>query len=215
MIINAGNLSIQCLILGELMTNCYVLTVGDEWCWVVDPGGSPEPLLEYLAKIDMKPERILLTHGHVDHIAGTAAVKAAYPDAVLTVPAADEYMLSSAAGNLSAAFGANLTAPPAEQTVEAGDELEMGPMVWLVLDTAGHTPGGVSYYCAEAETAITGDALFSESIGRTDIPGASEADLLKNIRENLLTLPDNVRVLPGHGPISHIGHERKYNPFLQ
>ncbi|MDY7010067.1 MAG: MBL fold metallo-hydrolase [Planctomycetota bacterium] len=214
MIIRAGNLSIQCLILGNLMTNCYVLTVGDMCCWVVDPGLSPGPLLEFLDKTGLKPERIILTHGHGDHIAGVSAVKEVYPDAVLTVPKADEFMLSSAAANMSAAFGFHVTAPSADQTVQAGDELRMGPLIWRVLDTAGHTPGGVSYYCAEAETAITGDALFSESIGRTDIPGASEADLLKNIRENLMTLPDNVRVLPGHGPISSIGHERKHNPFL-
>ena len=123
-------------------------------------------------------------------------------------------MLSNASGNMSAAFGFNITAPPADQTVQAGDELKMGSLIWRVLDTSGHTPGGVSYYCAETETAITGDALFAESIGRTDIPGASEADLLKNIRENLLTLPDATRVLPDHGPISNIGHERKCNPFL-
>ncbi len=223
MIITAGNLSIQCLILGDLMTNCYVLTCGStgetpvlpkKLCWVVDPGQSPGPLLEYLTRTGLEPERVLLTHGHGDHIAGAAAVRKAYPAAVITIPKADEYMLSSPAANMSAAFGFGITAPPADQTVKAGDELKLGPLTWRVLDTSGHTPGGASYYCAEAGVVITGDALFAESIGRTDIPGASEADLLKNIRENLLTLPDNVRILPGHGSMSAIGHERKYNPFL-
>ncbi len=223
MIIDAGAMSIQCLILGDLMTNCYVLTCGGtgfqpappkKLCWVVDPGPSPDPLLEYLVKTGLEPERILLTHGHGDHIAGVAAVKESYPATVLTVPEADENMLSDPAANMSAAFGFHITTPPADETIGAGDELKMGALTWRVLDTSGHTPGGVSYYCGEAEVVITGDALFAESIGRTDIPGASEERQLKNIRENLLTLPDDVRILPGHGPISTIGHERQYNPFL-
>ena len=196
------------------MTNCYVPTVDGKCCWVVDPGLSPEPLLKYLAKTDLKPERILLTHGHGDHIAGVEAVKKNWPDAVITISKDDEHMLSDINANMSAPFGFSITAPQADETIEAGDELKLGPMVWRVLDTSGHTPGGVSFYCAEAGVVITGDALFAESVGRTDIPGASEERQLKNIRENLLALPDDVRVLPGHGPISTIGHERQYNPFL-
>ncbi len=214
MIINTGEMSIQCLILGDLMTNCYVPTVDGKCCWVVDPGLSPGPLLEYLAKSGLEPERILLTHGHGDHIAGVEAVKEAYPAAVLTVPKNDEHMLSDTSANMSAPFGFSITAPQADETVEAGGELKLGSMVWRVLDTSGHTPGGVSFYCAEAGVVITGDALFAGSVGRTDIPGASEVRQLENIRENLLTLPDDVRVLPGHGPISTIGEERRSNPFL-
>ncbi len=214
MIINAGEMSIQCLILGDLMTNCYVLVTDDKCCWIADIGLSPDPLLEYLTQTALQPERILLTHGHGDHIAGVEAVKEAYPAAVLTVPKNDEHMLSDTAANMSAPFGFSITAPQADETVQAGDELKLGPLTWQVLDTSGHTPGGVSYYCAEAEVVITGDALFAESVGRTDIPGASESRQLKNIRENLLTLPDATRILPGHGPISTIGHERQYNPFL-
>ncbi len=90
----------------------------------------------------------------------------------------------------------------------------MGPFTWQVLDAAGHSPGGVAYYCAVAEVVLVGDALFAGSIGRTDIPGASESRLLKNIRDNLMSLPDGTRVLSGHGPATTIGEERRSNPFL-
>ena len=92
--------------------------------------------------------------------------------------------------------------------------LACGRSRWDVLDTAGHTPGGVSYYCKEAGAVLSGDALFASGIGRTDIPGADTARLVGNIRSALLSLPDETRVLPGHGPATTIGTERRMNPFL-
>ncbi len=213
MTLQAGDLSIDCLQLGELMTNCYILTA-EGACWIVDPGLSPKPLLRYLDREELAPQRILLTHGHGDHIAGVPAVKEAFPDALVTIPAGDAGMLGDPMLNLSAPFGFELTVAPADETINPGDELAMGPVTWRVLDTAGHTPGGASYYCAAAEVVIVGDSLFAESIGRTDIPGASDLQLLGNIRDNLFTLPGDTRVLPGHGPTTTIDHERKFNPFL-
>ena len=209
----AGGLNIECLELGELLTNCYVLTAGGV-CWIVDPGLSPEPLVDHLRRSGLSPERILLTHGHCDHIAGLAAVKEAFPGALVTVPAGDAGMLSDPVANLSLPFGLRIAAVAADRTVSPGEELAMGPLTWRVLDAAGHTPGGVAYYCPAAEVVISGDALFAEGIGRTDIPGADESQLLRNIREGLLTLPGPTRVLPGHGPATTIEHERKFNPFL-
>ena len=213
MTLQAGDLSIDCLQLGELMTNCYILTA-EGACWIVDPGLSPKPLLSHLAGRELSPERVLLTHGHGDHIAGVAAVKQAYPDAVVTVPAGDAAMLTDPMANLSRPFGFEITAPTADQIVAFGDELAMGELTWQVLDVSGHTPGGAAYYCPDAQVVLAGDALFAESIGRTDIPGANDRQLLRNIRQNLLTLPDPTQVLPGHGPTTTIGHERKFNPFL-
>ncbi len=221
MILRAGGgLTIECLVLGELMTNCYVVlapgpeAVAQRACWVVDPGLSPAALLERLRRKALRPQRILLTHGHGDHIAGVAAVKEAHGDAVITVPAGDAGLLTDPVANLSLPLGFNITAPPAEETVEPGQELRLGALGWRVLDASGHTPGGAAYYCQAAGVVLTGDSLFADSIGRCDIPGASEAQLLRNIRENLLTLPDETRVLPGHGPPSSIGQERRSNPFL-
>jgi len=209
----SGGLNIECLELGELLTNCYVLTAGGV-CWIVDPGLSPEPLVDHLRRNGLSPERILLTHGHCDHIAGLAAVKEAFPGALVTAPAGDAGMLTDPVANLSLPFGLRITAVAADRTVSPGEELAMGPLTWRVLDAAGHTPGGVAYYCPAAEVVISGDALFAEGIGRTDIPGADESQLLRNIREGLLTLPGPTRVLPGHGPATTIEHERKHNPFL-
>lgn len=212
-----GGLAVRCLVLGELMTNCYVLS--DESrpsaCWVVDPGLSPQPLLDYLSRNDLRVERIVLTHGHGDHIAGVAAVKEAFPAAALTAPSREVGLLSDPVRNLSLPFGFRITAPQPDEVVSPGQELALGRLAWRALDTAGHTPGGLSYYCQAGGVVLTGDALFAGSIGRTDIPGASESKLLRNIRDSLLTLPDDTRVLPGHGPVSTIGEERRTNPFLR
>ena len=213
-----GGLTIDCIVLGEIMTNCYVMVAEDApagACWVVDPGLTCKPLLDDLRKKQLNPQRILITHGHGDHIAGVAAVKRKYTDAVITVPVSDVPLLSDPMANMSAPFGLNITAPTAEQLVEYGQELEMASLTWEVLDASGHTPGGAAYYCQAAGVVLTGDSLFAGSIGRCDIPGADQDKLLENIRQNLLTLPDQTHVLPGHGPPSTIGHQRRTNPYLQ
>jgi glyoxylase-like metal-dependent hydrolase (beta-lactamase superfamily II) len=124
-------------------------------------------------------------------------------------------MLGDPVANVSAMFGLSLTCPPADELLSPGQTLSEDGLAWRVLDTSGHTPGGVSYHCAEAGVVLTGDALFEGSIGRTDIPGADAERLLRNIRENLLSLPDLTRVLPGHGPETTVGRERRNNPFLR
>lgn len=204
---------IDTLVLGPLETNCYVLRDAGV-CAVVDPGLSPGPLLGMLQDQGASPDMVLLTHGHCDHLAGTAAVQAAFPNVKICCPAEDARMLTDPEANLSGAFGLAMTAPEADELLRPGQAVAVGGSSWQVLDTAGHTPGGVSYYCADAGVVIVGDALFAGSIGRTDIPGASEEVLLRNIREVLLALPDATRVLPGHGPETTIGRERSANPFL-
>ena len=124
-------------------------------------------------------------------------------------------MRADAEANLSAAFGFDVTACGADDLVRPGRSLVLGDFQWAVLDTSGHTPGGVSYYCSQAGVVIVGDALFAKSIGRTDLPGASASRLIRNIQKNLLSLPDQTRVLPGHGPETTIGAEKRTNPFFQ
>jgi len=204
---------IKTLVLGPLETNAYVLRSGDD-CAVVDPGMMPEPLLEFLRAEGTPPGRILLTHGHGDHLAGVADVRAAFPAARLCCPADDAAMLPDARANLSAMFGLPATAPAPDELLRPGDVVKVGESAWLVLDTSGHTPGGVSFYCESAGAVIVGDALFAGSIGRTDFPGADEERLLRNIRRNLLSLPDETKILPGHGPATTVEAERNNNPFL-
>jgi glyoxylase-like metal-dependent hydrolase (beta-lactamase superfamily II) len=210
-------LQIETIPLGPLETNCYVLWDDDApgLAWVVDVGMWSKPLVELLQAQGMDLKRILLTHGHGDHIGGVEYVKQVYPQAVLCCPEGDEEMLTSPELNLSATFLMGISSPQADEILRPGERLKLASLEWKVLDTAGHTPGGVSFYCASAGVVLTGDALFAGSVGRTDIPNGDAKLLIANIRENLLTLPGETRVYPGHGPATTIAAELAGNPYLR
>jgi len=190
---------------------------GPPIAWVVDPSFPPQPdaVVSYLRRHDIRLERIIITHGHGDHIAGIDRIAEAHPEAVLHVAEEDRHMLTDAEANLSAPFGVSLVVrTPVGDTLEPGRTLTLGRTNWRVLDTSGHSPGGRSLYCPEAGVVVVGDALFAGSIGRTDFPGSDHHRLIDNIRRNLLTLPPETVVYSGHGPTTTIGNERKFNPFL-
>jgi hydroxyacylglutathione hydrolase len=208
------NVEVRTFLTGPMQTNTYVVREGSD-AWIVDPGGPPDELVAFIRRQELTPTAIVLTHGHGDHIAGVADTQAALGDLSLLCPADDAFMLLDAAANLSAPFGFSVIAPPADQLILPGETLSLGQSLWTVLDTSGHTAGGVSYYCAEAGIVLVGDALFATSIGRTDFPGGNSERLISNIRRNLLSLPEETRVLPGHGPETSIGTETTQNPFLQ
>ena len=206
-------LNIKKLELGPLETNSYVVWTSDD-CWVVDVGMWPANLENFLVDENLSPSRILLTHGHGDHIGGIEPLKKTFSATKLYCPADDLEMLSSPTRNLSGTLLLSIVSPPADEILNPGDTLKMGEFTWNVLDTSGHTKGGVSFYCPEKAVVMTGDALFNGSIGRSDIPGGDGKRLIENIRNNLMTLPDETRVLPGHGPETTIGAEKRNNPFI-
>ncbi len=208
-------LTIDTFVTGPLDVNTYVLASAAECC-VVDPGSMMDDrFTRFLIDGRIDVAQIWLTHGHGDHIAGVGTLKKMFPAAKVHCPAADDDMLADAGKNLSSWYEISVTAPPADALIQPGDTLSLGQTAWQVLDTSGHTPGGVSFYCPTERVVLTGDALFAEGIGKTEIPGGDMDRLVANIFTELLALPDETRALPGHGPETTIGTERRTNFFLR
>ncbi|MGE5672917.1 MAG: MBL fold metallo-hydrolase [Mycobacterium leprae] len=204
--------------LGDFGTNCYIIACTETGeCAVVDPGVPDSWVAETVAANGLKPVAILLTHGHLDHIGGVAAVKAA-TGAPVAVHGDDAPMLTDVILNGSATFGLRITAPRPDRLLQDGDRVVVGQLQLQVLHTPGHTPGGVCYYMSstngEGPHLIAGDTLFAGSVGRTDLPGGDHKALIAGIHRQLLSLPPETIVYPGHGPTTTIGDEKEYNPYL-
>jgi glyoxylase-like metal-dependent hydrolase (beta-lactamase superfamily II) len=212
-----GPLNVETLIEPSFQENGYLIWPADApQAWIIDPGYPPQTdaFLARIRELELTPEAIVLTHGHVDHIAGVETIRATYTDLKLVAPRDDEPMLGDPTLNLSAQLGAPVVAGPIQRTVVHGDTLTLGALTFHVIDVSGHSPGGVALHCPDAGVVFTGDALFAGSIGRTDFPGSSTSRLLTNIRENLLSLPPETVVYSGHGPATTIARERDTNPFI-
>lgn len=210
---DAGPLTIQTFSLGQWQTNCYVLAVGKA-CWIVDAGFEPGVMLDAIAERGLKVQQVLLTHAHLDHIAGLHAVRHRHPDVPILIHADEQEFLTDTRLNLSAAFVQPVVAPEAAGLLHHGQTLSLAGIDFEVRHTPGHSPGGVSFIQHEQHLAIVGDTLFAGSIGRYDFPTSDGPQLLASINEQLMPLPDQTRVLPGHGPETTIGHERATNPYI-
>ncbi|MFD0048364.1 MBL fold metallo-hydrolase [Actinomycetes bacterium NPDC127524] len=200
--------------LGPLQTNCYVLSNQEE-CIIFDPGEEPDKLINYIGSKKLKPLAVLLTHAHFDHIGALDKIRSQYRIPAYIHEKEAKWLLDPALnGSQSFMPEHPLRCLPAEEIIAVQDELTIGSFSFDILETPGHSPGSVSYYLKEEGMVISGDVLFKDSVGRTDLIGGNEALLMKSIHSRLLTLPENTIVLPGHGPVTTIEDEMETNPFL-
>jgi len=201
--------------LGDWATNCYLAYTDSGACWIIDAGFEPAYLLRYIEEKNLKPKKVVLTHAHVDHVGGLAEVCETYPGVPVLIHEAERAFPGDPMLNLSAALAQEVVAPDPTGTFTHGDTLTLDGHDFQIRHTPGHSPGGVCLYQVEHKLAIVGDTLFSGSIGRHDFPTSDGPTLIRSIHEQLMTLPDDTRVLPGHGPETTIGNERTNNPFLR
>ncbi len=208
-----ASLVIRCFACGPLETNTYVLVDPDrKTCILVDPAEPGGAVERFLDQERLTLERILLTHGHFDHIAGVSDFRSRRSAPVWIHPA-DAEMLIRPEANLSLFLGLDIRTEKADGFLEDGDLIPFGSGDGLrVIHTPGHTAGGVCF--AGGGFVLVGDTLFRGSVGRTDFTGSSERALMRSIRDGLMILEDPTRVYPGHGETTEIGFERNHNPFL-
>jgi hydroxyacylglutathione hydrolase len=205
----------EILPVGMLQCNCSIF--GDEEsreAIVIDPGDNIDQILVLLAKHRLKVKAIVITHAHIDHIGGAAKLKAV-TGAPVHMNSSDQELYDSL--EMQAAWLRMKTPERTSIDTEAkdGDSLALGDAVFHVLHTPGHTQGSISLWIPAENKLIAGDTLFRDSIGRTDLPGGDGRQILRSIRDKLLTLPEDAAVVPGHGENTTIGREKERNPFLR
>jgi hydroxyacylglutathione hydrolase len=210
-------MKIDCLILGEYATNCYILRKNEaaKDCLIIDTGLEAGELVEFLHQHKLAPAAAILTHGHIDHISGLLELRHDYPNIKVYIHKLDAEMLTGDGGNLSMLLGESFTTEPADFLVKDGDIINEAGLTLEVFHTPGHTPGGICLYSKKDSVVFSGDTLFADSVGRTDFPGGSMTQLIKGIREKLLSLPDETIVYPGHGSQTTIAGEKECNQYLQ
>ncbi|MCI8268120.1 MAG: MBL fold metallo-hydrolase [Lachnospiraceae bacterium] len=203
---------IQAMILGEVSTNCYLIYhQSTREAVVVDPADNAAYILNKCRELAVKPAAILLTHGHFDHILAVKDICRAFPCKVYA-GREEERLLQDSSLNLSGSMGSEQMSVEADVLVKDGDMLSLIGFEWKVLETPGHTAGSVCYYVESEQVLLSGDTLFANSLGRTDLPTGDMGAILRSIKEKLLLLPEDTMVYPGHGEATTIGHEQKYNP---
>ena len=201
-------------IVGMIGTNCYLL-INDSagQCVLVDAAGEADKLSQMIEKSGCTLTAILLTHGHYDHVMAVEELRKKYGVKVYASEEEKE-VLENPQYNLSAGQSYELTVK-ADVLHKDGEILELAGMDIEVFHTPGHTKGGACYYVSEAEMLYSGDTLFVCSVGRTDFPTGSMSQIVRSVKEKLMTLPDATKVFPGHGESTSVSYEKKYNPFCQ
>ncbi len=203
-------LDVREVTVGPLEVNCYVLhDTGSREAIVVDPGDEPERILDLLKPDGLRVTHIVCTHTHFDHVGAIPELKEATKARIVIHESESE--IYEAARDMAAFWGYDVDPlPPPDAFVSEGDEIKAGGLVFRILHTPGHSPGGICLY--GNGVVVTGDTLFAGSVGRTDFPGG-DVNLLKESFRRLISLPEDTMVLPGHGPRSTIGREKRENFF--
>ncbi len=206
---------IRTLTVGPFQENCYI--IGDPETrkgTVIDPGSEPERITRNIDESNLSIDSVYNTHGHIDHIGAIIPLQKKYR-AAFYLHTDDETLIGKAV-QYAAMYGLELEGiPEIDRNINDGDELTVGGLKMRVIHTPGHTRGCCCFYFPNENIIFTGDTLFRESIGRTDLPGGHYQTIIRSIKEKLFTLPGDTTVYPGHGPQTTIGYEKMNNPFLQ
>ncbi|MEE3467089.1 MAG: MBL fold metallo-hydrolase [Eubacterium sp.] len=210
---NEGKLEIKVMVVGPVGTNCYVVhREGSTEAVVVDPGASGDKIADWMKSQGLTLEAVLLTHGHFDHYEGVPELTTRMGGKVYIL---DQEMplITDPMKNGSLGMMGHGTAIEPEYTVTDGEVLSVAGMDFKVIHTPGHTKGGCCYYMESDAAIFVGDTIFMESIGRTDLPTGNLKEIFASVREKILTLPDETRILPGHGPVTDVAYEAANNPY--
>lgn len=210
-------ITIAKLVFNPFQENTYVISEPGGDCIIIDAGNysarEDSALLNFIKEKGLKPVMALNTHGHVDHMLGVGYVKDTF-GVPFALHGDDNFLIESCVDH-GAIYGFNVNGIPAvDKDLKGVEEIELGDVKLKIINTPGHTPGHICLFDSESKSLFCGDTLFRESIGRTDLPGGDYSWIMKSILEQIVPLGEDVKIYPGHGPESTIGHEVLYNPFI-
>ncbi|EOH1637211.1 MBL fold metallo-hydrolase [Enterococcus faecalis] len=200
---------------GPLKANAYILSNEDKACVIIDPGDESDKINQYIIKHGLFPKAVLLTHAHFDHIGAVDEVRSKWSIPLYLHHEEKDWLTNTELNRSSLPGRIKTTAKPADFLIEEEGEIHIDSFSFKVLFTPGHSPGSVSYYMEHENIIISGDVLFKDSIGRTDIIGGNQNILMQTIQEKMFKLPEKTLVFSGHGDVTDIQTERKQNPFLK
>ena len=194
-------------VVGMLDVNCYLVPVAkSRRLYIIDPGGNTDAVVAAAKKFTYDEAIILLTHAHIDHISAVRDVAKALGVSKVYLHKDDVSLYESPDNNLLPYIPTAEDLPEITDTIPGND--------FEIIETPGHSPGGVCYYFKQIPAIFVGDTIFNNSVGRSDLPGGNHEQLISSIKSKLMTLPDNLKLYPGHGPATTVGSEKKFNPYL-